>query len=46
MYKTVQPPINDMNFRSICANTETRVVFAHVRTSSSHTLTRMFRGFA
>lgn len=24
-YKTVVPPINDINFRSICANTETRV---------------------
>lgn len=28
MYKTVQPPGNDMNFRSICTNTETRVSIA------------------
>ena len=35
VYKTVQPPLNDMNFRSICANTETRVCFAHIRAASS-----------
>lgn len=34
MYKTVQPPKNDMNFRSICANTETRVCFGHIRAAS------------
>ena len=33
-YKTVQPPLNDMNFRSICANTETRVCLAHIRATS------------
>ncbi|KAK5081759.1 hypothetical protein LTR05_007896 [Lithohypha guttulata] len=33
-YKTVTPPINDLNFRSICANTETRVCFAHIRAAS------------
>lgn len=33
-YKTVTPPINDINFRSICANTETRVCFAHIRAAS------------
>jgi len=35
LYKTVQPPLNDMCFRSICANTETRVCFAHIRAASS-----------
>jgi len=34
MYKTVCPPLNDLNFRSICANTETRVCFAHIRAAS------------
>jgi glutamine amidotransferase len=34
LYKTIQPPMNDMNFRSICANTETRVLFAHIRAAS------------
>lgn len=35
VYKTVQTPINDLNFRSICSNTETRVCFAHIRAASS-----------
>jgi len=39
VYKTVQPPINDMNFRSICANIETRVLFAHIRAASSSAIT-------
>lgn len=34
VYRTVHPPINDINFRSICANTETRVCFAHIRAAS------------
>lgn len=34
MYKTIQPPLNDLNFRSICANTETRVCFGHIRAAS------------
>lgn len=33
-YKTIVPPIHDINFRSICANTETRVCFAHIRAAS------------
>lgn len=33
-YKTICPPINDLNFRSIAANTETRVCFAHIRAAS------------
>ena len=34
LYKTIQPPMNDMSFRSICANTETRVLFGHIRAAS------------
>ena len=34
LYKTIQPPRNDVNFLSICANTETRVLFGHIRASS------------
>ncbi|KAK4951144.1 hypothetical protein LTR66_013871, partial [Elasticomyces elasticus] len=34
-YRTIAPPINDLNFRSICANTETRVLFAHIRAASA-----------
>lgn len=33
-YKTIQPPIRDINFRSLCANTETRVCFAHIRAAA------------
>ena len=33
-YKTVVPPIHDINFRSICANTETMVCFAYIRAAS------------
>jgi glutamine amidotransferase len=34
MYKTVSPPLSDFNFRSICANTATNAVFAHIRATS------------
>ncbi|KAK5705975.1 hypothetical protein LTR17_021186 [Elasticomyces elasticus] len=34
VYKTVQPPLNDLNFRSLCRNTETRCCFAHIRAAS------------
>lgn len=39
MYKSVQPPGKDLNFRSICANTETRVLMAHVRATSESPVT-------
>lgn len=39
LYKTVQPPLNDLNFRSICQNTESRVVFAHIRAASHPPIT-------
>ncbi|KAJ6629926.1 nucleophile aminohydrolase [Mycena sp. CBHHK59/15] len=34
MYKTASPPLNDFNFRNICANTATRTCFAHIRAAS------------
>jgi glutamine amidotransferase len=34
LYKTTQPPRNDVNFLSICANTETRVLLGHIRATS------------
>lgn len=34
LYKSQSPPINDFNFNSICSNTETRCVFAHIRATS------------
>lgn len=33
-YKTIQPPLHDINLRSICRNTETRACFAHIRAAS------------
>lgn len=38
-YKTISPPNNDQNFRSICANTETRVLMAHIRAASGTAIT-------
>lgn len=39
MYKSVQPPAHDLNFRSICTNTETRVLMAHIRAASGTPIT-------
>ncbi|WPG98341.1 Hypothetical protein R9X50_00113000 [Acrodontium crateriforme] len=39
VYKTVQPPLNDMNFKSLAANVETRVLFAHIRAASGTPVT-------
>lgn len=39
VFKSIQPPANDMNFRSICANTETRVLMAHIRAASGTAIT-------
>ncbi|GAB7351039.1 hypothetical protein MBLNU459_g1523t1 [Dothideomycetes sp. NU459] len=41
VYKTVQPPKGDMNYRSICANTETRCCFAHIRATSASAVTNV-----
>ncbi|KAJ9629310.1 hypothetical protein H2203_001683 [Taxawa tesnikishii (nom. ined.)] len=35
VYKTVQPPSGDLNFRSLAQNTETRCCFAHIRAASA-----------
>ncbi|KAF7512711.1 hypothetical protein GJ744_000278 [Endocarpon pusillum] len=34
LYKSQSPPFNDFNFRSLCANTETKCVLAHIRATS------------
>lgn len=34
VYKTVQPPLHDINFRSLAANTSTKVLFAHIRAAT------------
>ncbi|KAF2635517.1 N-terminal nucleophile aminohydrolase [Massarina eburnea CBS 473.64] len=41
LYKSQSPPINDFNFRSLCENTETKCVFAHIRASSGSTVTQV-----
>ncbi|KAF1997769.1 N-terminal nucleophile aminohydrolase [Amniculicola lignicola CBS 123094] len=41
LYKSQSPPINDFNFRSLCENTETRCVFAHIRASSGSVTTQV-----
>ncbi|KAI9880848.1 MAG: hypothetical protein M1830_010443 [Pleopsidium flavum] len=35
LYKDSQPPLNDTNFRSICANTATKACFAHIRAATA-----------
>lgn len=35
LYKTIQPPLNDQNFASLCANTSTLTVLAHIRMATS-----------
>jgi len=39
LYKTIQPPLHDANFRSICANTSSKVVFAHIRAATATAIT-------
>ncbi|PRP83390.1 hypothetical protein PROFUN_09418 [Planoprotostelium fungivorum] len=34
-YKTTQPPLNDINFKSICGHTATGTLFAHIRAATS-----------
>lgn len=34
VYKTVQPPLHDINFRFLAANTSTNVLFAHIRAAT------------
>lgn len=35
LYKNIQPPLHDSNFRSICANTSSKVLFAHIRAATA-----------
>jgi glutamine amidotransferase len=39
MYKCAQPPISDQNFRSLCANTASTAVFAHIRAATATAVT-------
>ncbi|TVY81059.1 putative glutamine amidotransferase DUG3 [Lachnellula suecica] len=39
LYKTIQPPLHDSNFRSICSNTASKVVFAHIRAATATAIT-------
>lgn len=41
VYKTIMPPRGDMNFHSICTNTETRCLFAHIRATSASAVTQV-----
>jgi len=40
LYKSIQPPLHDSNFRSICSNTASTAVFAHIRAASDTAITR------
>src|SRR5450432_3769312 len=35
LYKTIQPPLHDMNFRSICASTSSTCALAHIRSATA-----------
>jgi glutamine amidotransferase len=35
LYKYAGPPLHDLNFRSICANTATKACFAHIRAATA-----------
>lgn len=39
LYKSIQPPLHDANFRSICANTDSKVLLAHIRAATSTAIT-------
>ncbi|OCK79068.1 N-terminal nucleophile aminohydrolase [Lepidopterella palustris CBS 459.81] len=41
LYKSQSPPINDFNFRSLCGNTESKCVFAHIRATSGSVVTQV-----
>ena len=41
LYKSQSPPINDFNFRSLCANTESYCLFAHIRATSGSVVTQV-----
>jgi len=39
LYKNVQPPLHDSNFRSLCANTSSTVLLAHIRAATATAIT-------
>ncbi|KAI9759199.1 MAG: hypothetical protein M4579_002486 [Chaenotheca gracillima] len=39
LYKTISPPLVDFNFRNVCANTATKVCFAHIRYTTGSAVT-------
>ncbi|CAJ2503563.1 Uu.00g109570.m01.CDS01 [Anthostomella pinea] len=39
VYKSASPPTNDFNLRSLCENTESRCLFAHIRATSGSLVT-------
>jgi glutamine amidotransferase len=39
LYKSIQPPLHDPNFRSLCKNTSSKVLFAHIRAATSTAIT-------
>ena len=39
LYKNAQPPLHDTNFRSLCANTSSTAVFAHIRAATATPIT-------
>ncbi|RMZ70074.1 Glutamine amidotransferase class-II [Pyrenophora seminiperda CCB06] len=41
LYKSQSPPINDFNFKSLCHNTESHCVFAHIRATSGSVVTQV-----
>jgi len=41
LYKSQSPPFNDFNFKSLCENTETQCVFAHIRATSGSVVTQV-----
>jgi glutamine amidotransferase len=41
VYKSQSPPFNDFNFRTLCENTETNCVMAHIRASSGGAVTQV-----
>lgn len=41
LYKSQSPPFNDFNFRSLCDNTETNCLFAHIRATSGSVVTQV-----
>jgi glutamine amidotransferase len=41
LYKSQSPPINDFNFRSLCENTQSHCVLAHIRASSGSVVSQV-----